>query len=95
MKTRYIPQKNRVDVISFNKNNYPNVKLSQINEIANFLKTEGYVLKEVTNRQIVLNKGSIEGAKSFIDYKFPLFRNVKFEYEQTGLNDCFVHISIN
>jgi len=93
MKIRYIPQTNCPNVIMFNKNNYPNIKLSNINEIAEFLKKEGYFLISVSDNEIILNKGSENGAKSFIDYKFPLFPWLYFEYEQTGLNDCLVYIT--
>lgn len=95
MKIRHIPQRNDINIISFNKLNYPNIALSNIKDIAIFLKKEGYYLIEVKENEIILNKGSINGALSFIDYKFPLFRNVKFEYEQTGINDCLVYISEN
>jgi hypothetical protein len=84
MRTRYIPQKND-----------SNVKLTFINEIANFLIKEGYYLLSVSDYEIALNKGSENSAKSFIDYKFDLFRDIKFEYEVTGLNDCIVYISRN
>ncbi len=84
MKTQYTGKKcQHVDY--FNQNNHPNISLHDFGEIKKFLINEGYIIQGWSATHIILNKGSINGAKSFIDYKSPLFKNVKFEYDSDGI----------
>lgn len=85
MKTLVKDYKYDQHVEFFNKNNYPNYTAETISEIKTFLLKEEYKLLSSTDTEIVLNKGSVNGALSFINYKFPLFKNVHFHYDNEGL----------
>jgi len=80
-----------VNVLFFNKNHHPNEIYNNLEEIAKFLKSDGYTIKQTT-KEIRVSKGSINGCKSFIDYKAPLFKNVVMFIDENTINNAEVVI---
>jgi hypothetical protein len=87
MKTEY-KGRDCLSVSYFNQINYPNLLLTEIEKIKEFLIKEGYFIKDYDSsdsKSLTIDKGSVNGAKSFIDYKSPLFKDVKFQYDSNGI----------
>lgn len=90
--TLYTPVKYDANVAFFNENNYKNEVYSTLKGIRAFLTAEGYVVTQVHDNSIQINKGSVNGCKSFIDYKAPLFKNVEYWIDDSVLNNAKVII---
>lgn len=84
--------KYNIHVEDFNERNHKGESYGSIPEILEFLERNNYKSIEVSEDQLIINKGSEDGCKSFIDYKAPLFKNVQFLIDASKLNDAKVII---